>query len=561
MNKLAYLMSKVANKEDLTPAERDELIVLMEQVQSGSAWANGIADGPSGIAGAVIKTGSGNIIQDETGLKLYDDSSGTSLLTGWLQLDGDWYVGSNLASADTTSLSIFSNAQTYNGESMGAGDVLFGSNSSGYANMLWDMSAKQLKFRGGTTVQAYVGTDGVIYAGAGVVKISALGIFIIPSTAIDYTRSFAFNDGTNYLSAYSHYISAAGDISQTEIATSSLSTYDEKIVITARCTAGKSALSEIIAQDHLDYASANHISYVKPYVTSASAGVQLYAKNGATIKIGAFTSTGFQLNTGGQVIDEFSIDGTFAGNSDTAVPTEKATKTYMDARVSGGGTVASGGFTLTVPATGTAALLGTANVFTASQTINAGFILHTGTASYQPQYVLTAVRSAADAGYFNFQKARGAVGALELVNASDNLGTFVFRGYDGAAYQNACGFSAIAGATPAANDMPGILLFQTTPEGSTTMSEALRMTSTQMVLVAKGLYVGSNTGTATDNDIIADGTIQCADGYYIGANQVVGARVVDARCDDAINSGDATTDGVIDALRDAMISHGLIAAA
>jgi len=43
--------------------------------------------------------------------------------------------------------------------------------------------------------------------------------------------------------------------------------------------------------------------------------------------------------------------------------------------------------------------------------------------------------------------------------------------------------------------------------------------------------------------------------------KVVGPRVVDARCDDAINSGDATTDGVIDALRDAMIAHGLVAAA
>ena len=47
----------------------------------------------------------------------------------------------------------------------------------------------------------------------------------------------------------------------------------------------------------------------------------------------------------------------------------------------------------------------------------------------------------------------------------------------------------------------------------------------------------------------------------VNSAQVVGARVVDARCDDAINSGDATTDGVIDSLRDAMISHGLLAAA
>ena len=49
--------------------------------------------------------------------------------------------------------------------------------------------------------------------------------------------------------------------------------------------------------------------------------------------------------------------------------------------------------------------------------------------------------------------------------------------------------------------------------------------------------------------------------YKVSGTQVVGARVVDARCDDAINSGDATTDGVIDSLRDAMITHGLIAAA
>ena len=49
--------------------------------------------------------------------------------------------------------------------------------------------------------------------------------------------------------------------------------------------------------------------------------------------------------------------------------------------------------------------------------------------------------------------------------------------------------------------------------------------------------------------------------YKVNSTQVVGARVVDARCSGAVNSGDATTDDVIDALRDAMITHGLIAAA
>lgn len=49
--------------------------------------------------------------------------------------------------------------------------------------------------------------------------------------------------------------------------------------------------------------------------------------------------------------------------------------------------------------------------------------------------------------------------------------------------------------------------------------------------------------------------------YKVDGVQVLTNRVIDARCDDVANSGDATTDGLIDALRDAMITHGLIAAA
>ena len=47
----------------------------------------------------------------------------------------------------------------------------------------------------------------------------------------------------------------------------------------------------------------------------------------------------------------------------------------------------------------------------------------------------------------------------------------------------------------------------------------------------------------------------------VAGTKVVGARVIDARVDDVINSGDLVTDGVIDSLVDAMIAHGLMAAA
>jgi len=59
------------------------------------------------------------------------------------------------------------------------------------------------------------------------------------------------------------------------------------------------------------------------------------------------------------------------------------------------------------------------------------------------------------------------------------------------------------------------------------------------------------------------GVLNALASYQVNGTQVVGARVVDARADDAVSLGayDATTGGVIDALRDAMITHGLIAAA
>jgi len=47
-------------------------------------------------------------------------------------------------------------------------------------------------------------------------------------------------------------------------------------------------------------------------------------------------ATTFEGNAGGTTINEFSTDGTLAGDSDDAVPTEKATKEYADTKLSDG---------------------------------------------------------------------------------------------------------------------------------------------------------------------------------------------------------------------------------
>lgn len=77
--------------------------------------------------------------------------------------------------------------------------------------------------------------------------------------------------------------------------------------------------------------------------------------------------------------------GTLAiGRGGTGVSNSTGSLTFDSATtIGGGGTITLGGFTLTVPATGTAALLATANAFTAAQTITtsaAGFIVRNSTA-------------------------------------------------------------------------------------------------------------------------------------------------------------------------------------
>lgn len=94
--------------------------------------------------------------------------------------DGVIKIGSDLSAAATTAFLVAGTAITYNSESLGAGDILIGDNTTGTtkANVRWKKSTGQLEFRGGTTIKAYVDTDGSIKAGGGDVLINDLGISI-----------------------------------------------------------------------------------------------------------------------------------------------------------------------------------------------------------------------------------------------------------------------------------------------------------------------------------------------------------------------------------------------
>lgn len=67
--------------------------------------------------------------------------------------------------------------------------------------------------------------------------------------------------------------------------------------------------------------------------------------------------------------------------------------------------------------------------------------------------------------------------------------------------------------------------------------------------------------TSGKGDLKLDATVNVTGNIEIDGTQVITNRIIDARIDDAPNSGDATTDGIIAAIQSIIQTHGLAAAA
>jgi len=83
-------------------------------------------------------------------------------------------------------------------------------------------------------------------------------------------------------------------------------------------------------------------------------------------------------------------------------------------------------------------------------------------------------------------------GGTTIVQDDDELGAITFVGADGTNFQNAAAVKSFVDGTPGSGtDMPGRLSFWTSPDGSTTMAERLRIGSSGQFGIA-----GANYGTA-----------------------------------------------------------------
>ncbi len=77
-----------------------------------------------------------------------------------------------------------------------------------------------------------------------------------------------------------------------------------------------------------------------------------------------------------------------------------------------------------------------------------------------------------------FQRAKA---GPAIVAVGQTIGRLWWKGYDGVAYQDLAQITGQVDGTPGANDMPGRIVFSTVPDGSTTLTEAMRISSNQNV--------------------------------------------------------------------------------
>jgi hypothetical protein len=95
------------------------------------------------------------------------------------------------------------------------------------------------------------------------------------------------------------------------------------------------------------------------------------------------------------------------------------------------------------------------------------------------------------ANYIYLTKSRSAtVGTNTIVQSGDDLGTIAFYGADGTNLIQAAGILGEVDGTPGTNDMPGRLVFSTTADGASSVTERMRIDS------SGNLLVGTTTANA-----------------------------------------------------------------
>lgn len=211
-----------------------------------------------------------------------------------------------------------------------------------------------------------------------------------------------------------------------------------------------------------------------PTGTAGTTTITLPATTGTAITTG---DTGTVTNTmlAGSIVDTklstISTAGKVANSATTATNLNVASA--IVAR-DGSGNFAAGQIASTTGLVGTSTAL--SNVYSISTQLTPALQVEGNTGSAAALSITRQTSAAA-----NLILQRGVTGTA--VVDTDAVGQINFNGFDGTNYFNAALIRAIIDGTPGTGSMPGRLSLQTTPSGSTTPVERLRLTSAGRVQV------------------------------------------------------------------------------
>ena len=110
---------------------------------------------------------------------------------------------------------------------------------------------------------------------------------------------------------------------------------------------------------------------------------------------------------------------------------------------------------------------------------------------------------------FEMQRSRGTTdGSLTKVESGDVIGSLIFRGSDGSAFQDVAEISVAVDGATGAGDTPGRITFATSADGSSSPTERMRISSSgQVTTPNQPAFLatrdsGNQTGLTTNSDLI-----------------------------------------------------------
>lgn len=132
-----------------------------------------------------------------------------------------------------------------------------------------------------------------------------------------------------------------------------------------------------------------------------------------------------------------------------------------------------------------------------------------------------------DAPNFTTRKSRGTHASPTIVNSGDSVLTLNGTGWDGAAFIDAASISFSINGTPGVNDMPGKIVLNTTPDGSSSSVERLSIDSTGTVVINEtGL---STSDVRMEGDTDANLFFLDASADFVGIGQSAPAAKLDVK--------------------------------